>query len=527
MFNRVFASLAVCSVCLFSGPVLAAGITDHQLIIQYKSGQTKRIQAARLRRALPDLTAADGQPIQVRRRFGRHGLVVRLPENMSREQVRREVQRLAADPAIESVQRDERRYPALVPNDPLYVGSPPFSGINSSQWNLFEAFGINAQAAWDMTTGSANTVIAVLDSGILSHRDLTAARILPGYDFISDTFTANDADPGRDSDPSDPGDAVVAGECDPATNDPPVDEDSSWHGTSVTSVIAAESDNGQDIAGIDFNATILPVRVLGKCGGSVSDIADAMRWAVGLPVAGVPDNLNPAKVVNLSLSGAGVCTPAEQAAIDSVNASGAVVVVAAGNETLDIGTVSPANCRGVIVVGATTRSGDQTSFVNSGSGVDLSAPSGGGSDGILVLSNTGTTVPQGDAVALIQGTSFTTAQVSAVAALIYAVDNTLTSAEVSGLLCSTTQVFPAGSTCTTSTCGTGILDAAAAVTAAQNPPAQPAACASNNAVIASSGGGGGGGGGCALGGGQRPDPVWWLLVLAIFWRWSSHKRNIT
>ena len=456
-------------------PVAAYAVSgqpfNNQLIIKYKATTQLDAETVRPQRVMQNLKTPNGESITFKRRLGNNSMVVQLSDSLTNQQVQDVVASLSRDASVEYAQIDKRMYPAFVPADPRYP----------DQWYLFESFGINMQDAWDVsppdTRGNASVVIAVLDSGILTHDDLDPARILSGYDFISDTFTANDND-GRDADPSDPGDAVAAGEC--AAGDP--QEDSSWHGLSVIGVIAATTDNNIGITGIDFAARILPLRVLGKCGGAVSDIIDAMRWSVGLPVAGVPVNTSPVKVVNLSLSGEGACSQAEQDAINAVRAAGAIVVTAAGNETEDIALKSPANCQGVITVGATARNGDRTSYVNFGQAVDLSAPGGDGADGIWTLSNTGTDAPVLDTLALIQGTSFTTAQVSAVAGLMYAVNNSLTPTDVAGILCATTQAFPGG-TCTTSTCGTGILDALAALTAAQNPSSVlPAACADNDAT---------------------------------------------
>src|SRR5690606_29042470 len=147
-----------------------------------------------------------------------------------------------------------------------------------------------ASAAWDLQRGSSSVVVAVLDTGILPHEDLAPARILPGYDFYSDLAHDNDGEPGWDADPRDPGDAVVADEC--GTGTPA--ENSSWHGLAVSGIVMASADNGLGIAGVDHGARLLPVRVFGKCGAWVSDLFDAMRWAAGLTVAGVPANPNPA-----------------------------------------------------------------------------------------------------------------------------------------------------------------------------------------------------------------------------------------
>lgn len=494
-------------LCLF--PV--AGLADqgtafnNQIILKYKATSVTASDTVRPQRAPNNLKTPDGQQLRFRRRMSDNSLVLQLPAGLTDQQMQDTLGELAQDPAVEYVQLDKRMHPAFMPTDPRY----------SDQWYLFEQFGINMQNAWDISTGSSGVVIAVLDTGLVTHPDLAPGRFLQGADLISDSFTANDGD-GRDLDPTDPGDAVDPNDPGDQANAPagclndPVNQTNSWHGLSVIGVMAATSDNSIDVAGIDFSARILPARVLGKCGGAVSDIVDAMRWAVGLPVTGVPNNATPAKVVNLSLSGEGVCTQAEQEAINAVRAAGAVVITAAGNEGEDIANKSPANCQGVIVVGATTRGGDKTAFVNFGTAVDVSAPSGDGSNGIRTLTNPGTT--------LIQGTSFTTAQVSAVASLMYAVNPALAPQDVEGILCSTTQAFPAGSTCATDTCGTGIVDAAAALTAAQNPSSVlPVACASNNAVPPPSKDNGGGGGGCSLNESRVFDPIWlFFLLLGLF-----------
>lgn len=477
---------------------------NNQIILKYKVSSAIASDTVRPQRTLNNLQTPDGKPLKFRRRMSDNSLVLQLPDGLTKRQVQDTLSALAQDPAVDYAQLDKRMHPAFVPMDTRY----------SEQWYLFEAFGINMQNAWDISTGSAGIVIAVLDTGLVTHPDLDPNRFLQGADLITDPFTANDGD-GRDLDPADPGDAVDPNDPGDQANAPaeclndPINQSNSWHGLSVIGVMAATSDNSIDVAGIDFAARILPTRVLGKCGGAVSDIVDAMRWAVGLPVAGVPNNVTPAKVINLSLSGDGGCTQAEQEAINAVRATGAVVVTAAGNEGEDIANKSPANCQGVIVVGATTRGGDQTGFVNFGSAVDVSAPSGDGSDGIRTLTNPGTT--------LIQGTSFTTAQVSAVASLMYALNPALSPQDVEGILCSTTQAFPAGSTCTTDTCGTGIVDAAAALTAATNPASVLPACANNSATPPPDTGSNGGGGGCILDTSGQFDPIWlfflWLVLV--------------
>src|SRR5690606_24970509 len=138
-------------------------------------------------------------------------------------------------------------------------------------------------------------------------------RLLPGYDFVSgergaSTFvSANDGN-GWDPDPSDPGDWVTSQE---AASGPLRDCEvgySSWHGLRVLGMLGAQTDNGTGIAGGVWQSRVLPVRVLGKCGGYDSDIIAAMRWAAGLSVSGAPANPNPAHIINLSLGSEDACS---------------------------------------------------------------------------------------------------------------------------------------------------------------------------------------------------------------------------
>jgi serine protease len=304
-------------------------------------------------------------------------------------------------------------------------------------------------------------VVAVIDTGYRPHADLSG-QFLPGYDFITDTTIANDGN-GRDSDASDPGDAVLAGEC--GNGKPSADQNSSWHGTHVAGTIAAATNNGAGVAGIAFGAKIVPVRVLGKCGGYTSDIADGIIWASGGTVSGVPVNANKARVINMSLGGGGACGSTTQAAINGARSRGTVVIVAAGNENTDAGSSNPANCAGVVTVAATNRSGGRAYYSNYGSVVDVAAPGGdvrSAGGGILSTLNAGLKAPAGDSYAFYQGTSMATPHVAGVAALMLARNANLTPDEVEAKLKSSARAFP--STCTG--CGSGIVDASAAVDAA-------------------------------------------------------------
>ncbi|GAA0858538.1 S8 family peptidase [Aliiglaciecola litoralis] len=349
--------------------------------------------------------------------------------------------------------------PQATPNDTRY----------NEQWHYFESTaGINGPAAWDITTGSGVTV-AVIDTGYRNHVDLNS-KILPGYDFISDATMGNDGN-GRDSDAQDPGDWVATNECysgSPASN-------SSWHGTHVAGTVAAETNNGQGVAGVAWNADILPIRVLGKCGGYTSDIADGIIWSSGGSVSGVPTNNNPAQVLNLSLGGSGSCPSTTQSAINTARANGSTVVVAAGNSNQNAANFTPASCSGVVTVASVNRSGDRAYYSNYGSVVDIAAPGGEtsvSSNGVLSTLNSGSSTPGSDNYSFYQGTSMAAPHIAGVAALMYAVDPSITPDEVESDLVSTARSFPGSC----SQCGSGIVDAAAAVVAAQGGGTPPASC---------------------------------------------------
>ena len=352
----------------------------------------------------------------------------------------------ARDPNVEYAEPDRIMKPLLTPNDSMY----------SQQWDYFEATGgMNLPAAWDKSTG-AGIRVAVIDTGYRPHADLSG-QILAGYDFISDATIANDGG-GRDSDASDPGDWTAAGECgagEPASN-------SSWHGTHVAGTIAALTNNGSGVAGVAFGAKVVPVRVLGKCGGYTSDIADGIIWASGGTVSGVPNIAARAQVINMSLGGGGACDSTTQNAINGARSRGTVVVVAAGNEAQNASNSSPANCSGVITVAATNRSGGRASYSNYGTIVDVAAPGGDSGAAILSTLNAGTKGPGADSYAGYMGTSMATPHVAGVVALMLAKNPALTPDDVEARLKSSARAFPASC----SGCGAGIVNASSAVDAA-------------------------------------------------------------
>jgi serine protease len=357
------------------------------------------------------------------------------------------------DAAIEYAEPDRILMHSATPTDPRYT----------DQWHYYDtAGGLRLPAAWDISTG-AGVVVAVIDTGYRPHADLSG-QILPGYDFISTAAVGNDGN-GRDSDASDPGDGVTAGAC--GGGQPFSDQPSSWHGTHVAGTVAARTNNGAGVAGVAYNAKILPVRVLGKCGGYTSDIADAITWASGGVVTGVPANPNKARVLNLSLGGGGACSATMQNAINGARSRGAVVVAAAGNSAMDVSNASPANCAGVIAVAATGRTGGRARYSNFGALVAVAAPGGDGTSGVLSTLNSGRSGPLADTYAVYQGTSMAAPHVAGVAALMLAANTNLTPDEIAAKLKSTARAFPASC----AGCGAGIVDAAAATASVRSNPA--------------------------------------------------------
>lgn len=396
-----------------------------------------------------DLSAIAGEPLSHVREMalpGRH--VIKADRTLSKAEKQQMLALLAQDANVASVEEDKMMHAFATPNDAQYT----------SQWHYYESTGgLRAPAAWDSATG-AGVVVAVLDTGYRPHADLNA-NIIAGYDMISDSFVGNDGS-GRDNDPKDPGDWVTANEC--GGSNPA--QGSSWHGTHVAGTIAAVTNNGTGVAGVAYGAKVMPVRVLGKCGGYTSDIADGIIWASGGTVAGVPNATTRAKVINMSLGGAGACDATTQAAINSARSRGTVVVVAAGNDNDNASNYNPGNCAGVVNVAATNRSGGRAYYSNYGTAIDVAAPGGAQNsandpNGVLSTYNTGTTTPGVDSYGYSQGTSMAAPHVAGVAALIAQKKPTATPDEIESILKTTTRAFPA--TCTT--CGTGIVDAAAAV----------------------------------------------------------------
>lgn len=421
---------------------------------------------------------------------------------------------LAQQPDVEYAVADQLRFPRAIPNDTLYSARGDHPIAAAGQW-YFRApssdtpAAINAEAAWDRVY-SRQVSVAVLDSGIRPDHEDLADNLLAGYNMISDPIRAGlTIGMGRTADASDKGDWLTQNEINANPASYPegfcrASDLSSWHGTAVSSVIAAIANNGLGLTGLGRNTKILPLRVLGKCGGYDSDIIDGMRWAAGLAVDGVAVEIPQprARVLNMSLGVEGECSAAYIDAMADMDRRGVVVVAAAGNN-VGGAVESPANCPGVIAVGALRHLGTKAGYSAVGRGIALSAPGGNcvNTDGgpclypILTASNVGMTTPishfdggsiyNGEGV----GTSFAVPLVAGTAAMMLSTRPSLTPQNVRQILINSARPFPPASNdpsvpvcqefmsgmqdechCTTRTCGAGMLDVAAAISAAEGDP---------------------------------------------------------
>ena len=440
-------------------------------------------QARKGRERLARLKKEAGLPDATPGEAGNAGLL-RFARPLRGQALENAVRRARLHPDVAWVEPDVLvpRLAPLFPNDTDFV----------QQWHLhapdplINVSSLNLPTTWGDTTGSTSgptAVVAVVDSGIRPNHPDLLGKLLPGYDLVSDLSVANDGN-GRDADPTDPGDWVDASDktnplfatCDVAN--------SSWHGTFIAGQIAAATDNAQGVAGINWGARVLPVRVSGKCGALLSDLLDGLRWAAGLPVAGLPANPHPARVINLSFGGDKACDGIYQTTINAVTDQGSLVVVAGGN--LDTTLTRPADCRRVMAVASVRRDGAKAGYSNFGSRIALAAPGGSTEGGSMTMLrstvNKGATSPLLDDYDYKQGTSFAAPQAAGVASLMLAVNPSLSPRQliermkVGARPHVTVAGFPACGTpgvgvcnCTTTTCGTGLLDARTSVQLATGP----------------------------------------------------------
>jgi serine protease len=426
-------------------PVPSGVARSDQVVVRWRQAQT----AIR-----PDSIAAEGalsvgsgQTVRFVRSFQGDLSIYRLAAPLGAD-ADQTLAALAGVPGVVSVEPDLWVTADALPNDPYA----------SQLWGLKgpadgSSFGINALGAWSTTKGSGVTV-AVLDTGLVySHPDL-AGQAVAGYDFISDATIANDGN-GRDPDASDPGDWTAT-------------SNSSWHGTHVAGTIAALANNSLGVFGGAPQVRIEPVRVLGRGGGTMTDIADAITWAAGGSVSGAPANPTPARVLNLSLGGSGACPSFMSTAIASARSHGAVVVVAAGNSNANAGSFAPADCPGAFAVAATDSAGRKASFSNFGSVVDIAGPG----VGIWSTIDTGATSPVGPTYASYSGTSMATPHAALTAALVAAAHPGMSPDQIEAALRAGATPFPPDPSggCPSLGCGAGIVNAPGALAAAGSGP---------------------------------------------------------
>jgi len=525
-------AMSLASAVLLAGPVqagegggpqraaalaLAIDANDARVIVKFRSASALALDAAGQPRHAGRLGRQLALPLEDGHVLGRRTQSLR-GRGLSSAAL---AARLAALPEVEwAVPVGRKTIRAVPPNDPFYADGQTNITPAAGQWylrapNSTLVSAINAVGAWAITEGSASITVAVLDTGVrFDHpdfvkSDLLSSKLWPGYDFVSRSSASNDGG-GRDNDASDPGDWSVADECKLSTPGMA----SSWHGTQVAGLIGAATDNAVGMASVGRNVMVLPVRVLGKCGGFDDDIIAGMRWAAGLSntvacnAAGTSatraENCNPrpARVINMSLGSPGLksCSSGYADVIRELTVVGVAVVVAAGN---DAGRAvnEPANCAGAIAVSGVRHAGTKVGYSNLGPEVAVAAPAGNCVTlvagacvyPLLATINAGTTAPgintyssSANANATL-GTSFAAPLVAGTVGLMLSVDPRLTPAQIKATLQATARAFPSVGAqdetavacrapgafdqiecyCTTSTCGAGLLDAGAAVARVQ------------------------------------------------------------
>lgn len=517
MLNKSRISLAIASIMMVSvagvgsamasqpmqteimgGPTALVGDDNaaFRFVVKYKDGAAERrnsaainrglsgaLSRAALNRAMP-ATATSSARGAVRaehlRRLGAPGWsVVRTSRVLDAREIANFMRELKADPAVETVEID-RRYqrmqtftPTMVPDDPRYA---------DLQWHFNNPVGgVRAEQAWDVPNGQGQgVVVAILDTGIVENHVDLAANVIPGYDMISDPEVSRRPEAGRVPGGWDIGDWTEAGQC--SSNSQA--SRSSWHGSHVAGTVAQETNNGLGVAGLAHAAKVMPVRVLGACGGYGSDIADGIIWASGGEVPGLPANENPAEILNMSL-GSPVpvaCSSLYQDAINGANERGSIIVVAAGNSNANAGNYTMSSCQGVISVGSTGITGAKAGYSSWGARVDLSAPGGGGgqaNDGYVwqVINGSHTSPSDEWLLGGMAGTSMASPHVAAVAAMVQGAlvandREPLNWTQMRDLLTSTARAFPVAPPSSTPI-GAGIVDAAAALAKALEEPCDP------------------------------------------------------
>ncbi|WNC88545.1 S8 family serine peptidase [Paraburkholderia sp. FT54] len=417
------------------GSSLPSDTTVDRFIVKYKSTTAERTSTTAVQSRLDRLAGVFPSKARHLRRMGVGSDVITTERKLNADDARKFMRAIASDPDVEYVEPDVPISVNSTPNDPFYnLQWGVLSNLDPGQSNV----GIRAAKAWDNATGAGIT-IGLVDNGVASHSDLNANIIPQGFDF---TYLGP---PGG----SNPG---VAGGCGYVT----------YHGTHVAGIMAAVTNNGIGISGIAPSAKVVSARVLNGCGtGVLSSASDAVMWASGGSVPGIPDNTRPVSVINLSISAPGQCSKSIQASVDYATSHGVVVIAAAGNDNKDASNSQPANCHGVIAVGNTQENGARANDSNYGATVDIAAPG----TNIYSTYNDGTRGLGAESYAYLSGTSMATPMVSGVVALVKSVaPMSLSSAEMRTLITQNAQPFPKQPD---QPLGSGIIDAAAAVAAAK------------------------------------------------------------
>lgn len=456
--KKIFSILALAAFSM-AAQAQTVGDQTSRLVIKFKPSSKVQVQSVDLKAQLGTRISSDLKFVKATQSGA---AVYDIGKTVSLKDARDIAKRLSSDSRVQSVEPDLRVYPKLVPTDPYY---------NDSQWSLKAPAGavlggMNAPALWNRSLGNGVT-IAVLDTGMVPHPELNG-RIIQGYDFVSDPDMSGDND-ARDADPTDTGDFCLGAYGELLNK-------STWHGTAVAGVIAAAADS-TGMVGVAPQSRVLNVRVLGRCGGWLSDVADGIAWASGQPVDSVPGHNLGAMVINLSLGSevGEACPQFLQSAITQAVNRGSILVAATGNDGVK-GTSSPANCQGVIAVAGHTGNGDLAAYSNYSSETTVSGPSGGackiGNAGCysypaLTLGVKGdTSFEKFTLPVYFSGTSAATPYVAAALAVAKSIEPSLTAAQAKALLKSTSRAFPMGTFCYGNPdCSFGMLDADALLAA--------------------------------------------------------------
>lgn len=435
-------------------------VVPEQVVVGLRDGHYKSAQSW-----VDAFNAKSGFGLEVSRTGGQGTVLLELGSSKALADAAKRVNPFAPDDAITARSRVWAAAKMLMRDESVAFAEPnyiwhPFATTNDPQAPLqWHYSNISLQQAWDVTTGDPDVVVAVIDTGVSLHRDLAANLTNDGYDTISLLDIAVDGD-GPDPDASDPGDQ----------NNP--DGSSSFHGTHVAGTVAAVSNNNLDVAGVAYGSRVMPIRVLGKGGGTSFDITQGILYSGGVANDTGALPTNPADVINLSLGGGSPST-ATQNAVNAVRAQGVIVIAAAGNESTSAPSY-PASYPGVVSVSATDVQNELAPYSNFGAFIDVAAPGGNTSvdltgdnyaDGVLSTAfddSGGTAV---ESLVFYQGTSMASPHVAGVAALMRSVDPNLSPNDFDALLASgnITQDLLNDGPGRNDTFGHGLIDAFKAV----------------------------------------------------------------